>query len=95
MQSGVFYSGKARRRRTDVFSVIRNPPSVICHLMFRKPWLSSPKKALQENKQDVFQEELRYAQRYMLSVLPGTLGGMKAISVDYSAAMNMPDDAFS
>ena len=30
-----------------------------------------------------------------LSVLPGTLGGMKAISVDNSAAMNMPDDAFS
>jgi len=31
----------------------------------------------------------------MLSVLPGMLGGMKAISVDNSAAMNMPDDAFS
>jgi hypothetical protein len=31
----------------------------------------------------------------MLSVLPGTLGGMKATSVDSSATMNMPDDALS
>lgn len=31
---------------------------------------------------------------YMLSVLPGTIGGMKAVSVDNSGAMDMTDDAF-
>jgi hypothetical protein len=30
----------------------------------------------------------------MLSVLPETIGGMKAISVDSSAAMDIPDAAF-
>lgn len=30
----------------------------------------------------------------MLSVLPGTIGGIKAISVDNSGAMYMTDDAF-
>jgi hypothetical protein len=29
----------------------------------------------------------------MLSVLPGTIGGMKAVSVDNSGAMDMTDDA--
>ncbi|MEI6258652.1 MAG: hypothetical protein WCR46_01935 [Deltaproteobacteria bacterium] len=81
MPSGVFW----KSQKPDVFSVIR-------HLICVKPCLSSLKKALQDNKQDVFQEELRCAQRYMLSVLPGTIGVMKAISVDYCAAMNMPDD---
>jgi alkylation response protein AidB-like acyl-CoA dehydrogenase len=53
------------------------------------------KKAVQDDKQAVFYEgEFRCAEYYLLSVLPGTLGRMKAISIGSSAAMDMPDPAF-
>jgi hypothetical protein len=53
------------------------------------------KKAVQDNKQAVFYEgQIRCAEYYLLSVLPGTLGRMKAISTGSSAAMDMPDAAF-
>jgi hypothetical protein len=53
------------------------------------------KKTVQDNKQAVFYEgELRCAEYYLLSVLPGTIGRMKAISIGSSAVMDMPDTAF-
>jgi hypothetical protein len=53
------------------------------------------KKAVQDNKQAVFYDgQIRCAEYYLLSVLPGTLGRMKAISTGSSAAMDMPDAAF-
>jgi hypothetical protein len=53
------------------------------------------KKAVQDNKQAVFYEgQMRCAEYYLLAVLPGTLGRMKAISACSSAVMDMPEAAF-
>ena len=53
------------------------------------------KKAVQDNKQGVFYERaIRCAEYYPHSVLPETLGRMKAITACSSAVMDMPDAAF-